>query len=65
MQIKKTTYSKGKWRLFTEDGREVYTWQEIESTSGTVPCQGPVCGDTKEECLQACLSLLDRLWRMQ
>lgn len=65
MQIKKTAYSKGKWRLFTDDGKEVYTWQEIESASGMVRCQGPVSGGTKEKCIQACLALLNRLLRVQ
>ena len=65
MQIKKTSYSKGKWRLFTDDGKEVYTWQEVDTTSGGILCQGPVSGDTKEECVQACLNLLGRLWSAQ
>jgi hypothetical protein len=62
MRIEKKDYSRGKWRLVYPSGNDVY-WQkpmdhpDIGQTWVTVP----VCGETKQECIDETLQLLDLL----
>jgi hypothetical protein len=62
MRIEKKDYSRGKWRLVTPNGEDVF-WQkpmdhpDLGQTWVTVP----VCGETKQECIYETLHLLEIL----
>ena len=64
MRIEKKNYSRGKWRLVTPSGEDVF-WQkpmdhpDIGQTWVTMP----VCGETKQECIDETLQLLGLLIR--
>ena len=69
MHIEKRSYSRAPWRLVTKDGREVTTAVPFTHPGGGGSLSRPmptlihqaISGDTKAECLQAALDLLERL----
>lgn len=62
MQIKKLSYSRAPWRLITSDGREVYSPHAMDHASlGETVVNAPICGDTKTECIDNALTLLEAL----
>jgi hypothetical protein len=64
MKIEKLNYSRHPWRLLDSEGREVYTRQTMDHPSiGMTAFSGPVCGETKAECMASALALLESLMR--
>jgi hypothetical protein len=64
MKIEKLSYSRQPWRLVDSEGREIYSPQVLEHPSlGMTVYSGPVCGDTKTECIDNALNLLEVLLR--
>lgn len=62
LSLKKLNYSRSPWRLVFADGRELYSNQHFDHPSlGATIMQGPVCGETKGECLSTALALLGYL----
>lgn len=66
MKIERRSYSAKPWRLIASDGGEVYAPQAFDHPSlGMTAYSGPVCGETKTECLERALALLERLMRVR
>lgn len=66
MKIEKRNYSRKPWRLIAADGGEVTARTTFEHPSlGWTAITEPVCGDTKAECTQKALDLLELLMRRQ
>lgn len=61
MKIERKNYSRGPWRLLTDDGNDVYYNKPMDHPDlGMTWVTMPVCGETKAECLEATLSLLSQ-----
>lgn len=64
MKIERRPYSRSPWRLVTSEGVEVYAPQAFDHPSlGMTVHNGPVCGETKTECTERALALLEALMR--
>lgn len=62
MMIVRLGYSRSPWRLVDSSGREVYIDTPFRHPDlGHMTVAGPVCGDTKAECLRVALGLLQAL----
>ena len=62
MKIERRSYSRSPWRLVTDDGREIYVPQAIDHEAlGATVANVPICGETKAECIDNALGLLERL----
>ena len=59
MKIERQDYSRGAWRLLDDDGKEVYWSKPVKHADlGWTHVSMPVCGDTKQECVNEVLALL-------
>lgn len=64
MKIERRPYSRKPWRLVTSKGAEIYVRQAFDHPDlGATVIDGPVCGDTKAECTDAALAILETLLR--
>lgn len=64
MNIIKLPYSRAPWRLVTSDGKEVYAPSAFDHPDlGMTVANEPICGDTKAECIERALSLLESMMR--
>lgn len=60
MKIIKMGYSRSPWRLVTKDGKEVEASMPFDHPSlGLTWVMGTVCGETKAECTEKALELLE------
>ena len=59
MKIERRNYSRGAWRLLDDDGKEVHWSKPFKHADlGWTYASMPVCGDTKQECIDEVLALL-------
>lgn len=66
MKIERREYSRAPWRLVTDAGVEVYAQQRFKHPDlGWTFVDGPVCGQTKAECIKNALGLLELLMDRQ
>jgi hypothetical protein len=66
MKIVKLNYSRSPWRLVTDSGQEVQASVPFEHPDlGWTWIIQSVCGETKAECIDKALELLDLLMRSQ
>ncbi len=66
MKIEKRNYSRSPWRLVTDEGKEVTAKMPFEHpTLGWTYVDEIICGDTKAECVQRALDLLNLLMLRQ
>lgn len=64
MKIEKRGYSRKPWRLITSAGLEVWLPAGFDHPDiGVTVISEPVCGDTKAECTDKALALLEHLLR--
>lgn len=62
MNIEKKKYSHSPWRLVTKEGREVYWPAAFEHPEGGMTViNEPVCGETRAECTERAVALLEYL----
>lgn len=62
MKIDKKKYSAAPWRLVTQEGREVYWPAAFDHPAfGMTVINEPICGETRAECTEQALALLDYL----
>lgn len=62
MRIERRSYSRAPWRLVMDDGREVSAPQAFDHAAlGATVINGPICGNTKTECTENALALLEAL----
>lgn len=59
VNIVKKNFSRGAWRLVDKNGLDIYAPpRKIETKNGVVVFSGPICGDTKADCINSALELL-------
>jgi len=59
MHIEKMSYSRSPWRLINNNGKEVYWSRPMDHPDlGMTWVKEPVCGRTKQECIDFVLELL-------
>lgn len=63
MKVVKLSYSRAPWRLVTSDEREVQAPPQVfdHPDIGKTVVRGSICGNTKAECTEAALALLEAL----